>query len=123
MEVVDPGRYRVVDTPGIPDTDDFDTIMEYDEQDDSRKYLEDVTVDIGDMIAEGDKVVLRISATGTATAPFTHITTGVTVPAGKTITRRIITILTVNDGKVVEERTHEDRLGVLEQLDLAPSTQ
>ncbi|WFG47225.1 ester cyclase [Pseudonocardia alni] len=123
MEVVDPGHYRVVDTPGIPDTDDFDTIMRYDEQDDSRKYLQDVTVDIGDMIAEGDKVVLRMSATGTTTAPFTHITTGVTIPAGKTITRRIITILTVDDGKVVEERTHEDRLGVLEQLGLPPSIQ
>lgn len=121
MDVIEPGRYRVVDTPGLPDTDDFDTIMKYDEQDNARKSLRDVTVEIGDMIAEDDKVVVRLCATGTTTAPFTHITTGVTIPAGKTITRRIVTILTVDDGKVIEERTHEDRLGVLEQLGLAPS--
>jgi hypothetical protein len=73
------------------------------------------------MIAERDKVVVSARATGTTVAPFKHITTGVTIPADTTITRRVITILTVEDGKVVEERTHEDRLGVLEQLGLSPT--
>ncbi|GAB3740255.1 ester cyclase [Microlunatus parietis] len=121
MEVIEPGRYRVVDTPGIPDTDDFETIMKYDEQDNLGQYFEDVTVTVGDLIAEGDKVVVSVTATGTTTAPFRHLTTGVTIPAGKTITRRVVTILTVDDGKVVEERTHEDRLGILEQLGLVPT--
>jgi predicted ester cyclase len=122
MEVVDQERYRVVDTPGIPDTDDIETILKYDEQDNFAAYFRDLSGGVEDLIADGDKVVVRWRITGTCTTPFPHITTGVTIPAGKTITRRGISVLTVDNGKVVEERTHEDRLGVLEQLGFRAET-
>jgi predicted ester cyclase len=123
MEVVDHDRYRVFDTPGIPDTDDIDTILKYDEQGNMQPYFRDATANVEDLIADGDKVVVIWRVTGTTTAPFRHITTGVTIPPGRTITRRGLSVLTVEGGKVVEERTHEDRLGVLEQLGLSPAVE
>ncbi|MEU6715517.1 ester cyclase [Nonomuraea sp. NPDC046802] len=121
LEAMDRERYRVVDTPGIPDTDDLETIMRYDEQDDVRKLFRDLTVKV-ELIADGDKVVIPWCMTGTAVAAFKHVSLGVTIPAGTTITRRGITILTLDNDKVIEERTHEDRLGVLEQLGMSPAT-
>jgi ketosteroid isomerase-like protein len=66
-------------------------------------------------------VVVRWSATVTPNAPINVPLYDVPIPAGKTITRTGVSILTLRDGKVIEERTYEDRLGVMQQLGLVPS--
>lgn len=121
MEVVDLDRFRIVDTPGIPDTSDLEVIRQHDEQDNVAEFFTDIAVDVEEMIAEQNTVVVLWHMSGTTIAPYLHPTTGVTIPAGETITRRGITILRLENAKVIEERTHEDRLGVLEQLGWQPA--
>ena len=72
----------------------------------------DIRYEIADMIAEGDKVVLRL------VEPATH-TGGEWLgiaPSGKQITLRSTVILRIKDGKVVEEWDAYDMLGTMQQL-------
>jgi predicted ester cyclase len=67
---------------------------------------------IEDLIAEGDRVVARISAHGTHTGElFGH------APTGRVVTQTGITIYRILDGRIVE-RWSEHGLGVLDQLGL-----
>lgn len=64
-----------------------------------------------EVIAEGDKVVIRWSFSGT------HQGTLLNLPAsGKTVKWTGITIYRIIDRKVVEERGEEDFLGFLRQI-------
>jgi predicted ester cyclase len=77
----------------------------------------DVQVTIEDLIAEDDKVVARLLVTGTNTGPF----------AGQPATGRHVTfgsfrIYRLVDGKFVETWAMQDRLGLMEQLGLIPSS-
>ncbi|WP_188190420.1 ester cyclase [Nonomuraea sp. SYSU D8015] len=121
--VVDLGRMKVVDTPGMPDTYDVETLLQHGESDNPREFFENLSGGVQDMIAEENKVVVRWTMVGTAKKPFKHPLLDVTVPVGTTISRRGVSIFTLDGGKVIEERTYEDRLGVLEQLGLAPTLQ
>jgi predicted ester cyclase len=68
---------------------------------------------IEDLVAEGDRVVARISARGTHTGElFGH------APTGKVVTLTGITIYRLVDGQIVE-RWAEHGPGVLEQLGFA----
>ena len=66
---------------------------------------------IDDMLAEGDKVVVRWKGRGTHTGEFMEIP-----PTGKHVTVTGLSIIHVLDGKIIEEWTEMDNLGALQQL-------
>ena len=68
-------------------------------------------IDVEDMIAEGDKVVARVTASGTHQGEFMGI-----APTGNRVTITGIDILRITDGKVVEHWGKFDDLGMMQQL-------
>jgi steroid delta-isomerase-like uncharacterized protein len=68
-----------------------------------------------DMIAEGDKVVHRMSGTGTHQGAFLGIP-----PTGKRVTWSFIDIWRVANGKIVEHWVEADMMGMMQQLGLVP---
>lgn len=73
----------------------------------------DATAD--DVIAEGDKVAVRWSGRGTHEGDFMGI------PAsGKHVSFSGTTIYRIADGKIAEEWTHADYLGLLTQIGAVP---
>lgn len=71
---------------------------------------------IEEMIAEGDKVIVKQKLQGTHTGPFQHF-----VPTGKVITTDGIAIYELKDGKVISSQVNTDRLGFLQQLEALPT--
>ena len=73
----------------------------------------DMRFTIDDMIAEGDKVVVIW------TGDLTPIDSRTRLPMpGNTVTVAGISIYRVVDGRIVENRSADDLLGVLDQIDL-----
>ncbi len=70
---------------------------------------------IEDLIADGDKVVARWTARGTQTGEFQGIP-----PSGKFATSSGITIFRISDGRIVEEWSESDTLGLLQQVGAIP---
>lgn len=68
-----------------------------------------------DMIAEGDKVVHRMSGEGTHQGTFLGIS-----PTGMHITWSFIDIWRIVDGKLAEHWVEADMMGVMQQLGLVP---
>jgi predicted ester cyclase len=73
----------------------------------------DVHVTIEDLIAEGDKVVARLRASATNTGPFASQS-----PTGKKVQIHLIRIYRIAGGKITDTWAMQDRLGLMEQLDL-----
>jgi predicted ester cyclase len=73
-----------------------------------------ITVD--DQIAEGDKVATRWTGRGTQTGEIAGI-----APTGKEVTVMGLTISRLEGGRVVEEWTTWDTLGMLVQLGAVPA--
>jgi predicted ester cyclase len=71
-----------------------------------------------DLIAEGDKVVMRCTLTATHQGLFPGFLD--MPPTGKSICQRQIHILQVRDGKVAEHRVVRDDLTMMQQLGLIP---
>jgi predicted ester cyclase len=71
---------------------------------------------IEDMIAEGDRVVVRHTFRGTHQGDFMGI-----APTGKQVTMTEIEIFRVANGRAVENWTNSDDLGLLQQLGVVPS--
>ena len=70
---------------------------------------------IDDLLADGDKVIARWSATGTNTGPFNGM------PAsGKFARSSGITIFRIADGRIAEEWSESDMLGLLMQIGAMP---
>lgn len=69
-----------------------------------------------DLVAEGDKVVNRWTASGTHKGEFMGI-----APTGKQVTVAGIQICRIVAGKVVEDWTEVDMLGMMQQLGVIPS--
>ncbi len=67
------------------------------------------------MIAEGDKVSVRITIKGTQTGKYQNI-----APTGKSITASRFTIHRLENGKLAEGWTLSDRLGMYQQLGALP---
>lgn len=76
-----------------------------------RTAFPDLHLTLEDMIAEGDRVAVRVTATGTNAGSLM-----LTPPTGETIKIMVLTILRIDDGKIVEEWQVVDELGLLEQL-------
>jgi steroid delta-isomerase-like uncharacterized protein len=73
---------------------------------------------IEDIVADGDKVAVRIRLTGTNTGGLPFIG----VPAnGKPVDVQYISIYTLQDGKVTEHRAVMDIMGLMQQLGAIPS--
>jgi len=70
---------------------------------------------IEDMVAEGDKVWVRVKATGTHTGEW--ILFGVPLPAtGNKITMSMVFMFRIANGKLVEEDEVDDQLDFFKQL-------
>ncbi|MBI3782272.1 MAG: ester cyclase [Deltaproteobacteria bacterium] len=69
-----------------------------------------------EMVAEGDKVAVRLRITGTQKGPWGPIPS-----TGKKLDFEEMLILRIVDGKVVEQRGLVDNLNALRQLGLVPS--
>lgn len=76
---------------------------------------------IDDILAEGNKVAVRVTRHGTNTGPmagfpaFGRFETPVP-PTGKSVTGSEMYVFTVSDGKIVSFATEFDQIGVLRQL-------
>jgi predicted ester cyclase len=66
---------------------------------------------IEDVVAEGDKVMTRLSAYGTQTGELFGIP-----PTGKQISMTGIAIHRISNGKIVEHWSELDNLGLMQQL-------
>ena len=77
--------------------------------------LTDIHGTTEDMVAEGDKVVVRWTFGGTHKGEFMGI-----APTGKQVTITGISILRIVGGRIVEEWGEMDNLGLMEQLGVFP---
>lgn len=71
---------------------------------------------IEDMIAEGDKVVVRVTGRGTHTGELMGI-----APTGKQLMMTGIAIYRLEDEKIVERWAEHDLLSMMQQLGIIPS--
>ena len=76
-----------------------------------RSSFPDACIEIKDQFAVDDKVVTRWLLTGTHKGPLWG-----SAPTGKTVTYTGITIDRMQAGKIVEEWSETDLLGIMEQL-------
>ena len=71
--------------------------------------------EVEEIIAEGDKVVVHCTLTGTHEGEFMGIP-----PTGRSIEVTEIHVYRLEDGKAVEHRVGRDDLGAMRQLDVIP---
>jgi steroid delta-isomerase-like uncharacterized protein len=76
----------------------------------------DLNVTVEDVIAEGDKVVTRITFRGTHQGEVEEFGP----PTGRQIEVKGITISRIENGKIVEDWDSYDNLSILQQLRLIP---
>jgi steroid delta-isomerase-like uncharacterized protein len=81
-----------------------------------RTMLPDFTIEVEAIVAEGDMVVSRYTATATDTVGFMGHP-----PTGKSIRTPAIQMFRFADGKIVESWAARDDLGTLRQLGLMPA--
>lgn len=75
----------------------------------------DLTIEVGDLIAEGDTVAVRWTIRGTHQGTLLGI-----APTGKAISVSGISFLRIEGGKVVEDTGVGHMLGLLQQLGVVP---
>ena len=75
----------------------------------------DAKATVEDLLADGDKVIARVSFRGTQQAAFGSIN-----PRGKPITVMAINIFRIANGKMVEHWGLADRISALQQLGVVP---
>jgi steroid delta-isomerase-like uncharacterized protein len=111
-ELADPAltvRYPIMPQP-IQGKDAFKKVMLS-----FRRAFPDAVNRVEDVIAEGDKAVVRWTFTGTQAGNFMGL------PAtGKKVTWTGITIYTLSGGKVIAEYGEEDFFGFLHQIGFIP---
>ena len=76
----------------------------------------DITNTIDDIIAEGDRVVVRTTTSGTHKAEYRGIP-----PTGKTAVITEVGIYRISKGKIAEGWSLYDALGLMQQLGVIPS--
>lgn len=75
----------------------------------------DIQWTVDDLIAEGDRVVIRWSWVGTSRHAFRGVP-----PNGKTVTNQAIAIYQLKDGKITRAWLQADRVGFLQQIGVVP---
>jgi predicted ester cyclase len=85
------------------------------------RAFSEYSLSIDDLFAEGDRVVVRSTTHGTHTAPLISPSGDAIPPTGKRMAMSVISILRVEDGKIVEERAQADIMGGLQQLGIIPT--
>ncbi len=80
-----------------------------------RTAFPDLRLEVEDVIADGDRVWLRLRATGTHEGPFMGLP-----GSGRLIDITVIDIARVVDGRLVEHWGVADRFAVAQQIDLVP---
>jgi len=118
-------NWRVLDELMVPDCVDHYALPGEAEKPGREGYREaqinvtsafpDIKFTIEDMIAEGDKVAVRLTFSGTHRGEFLGIK-----PTGKRITVTEISIWRIVNGKFVEEWGFSDRVGAFQQLGVIP---
>ena len=86
-----------------------------------RSGFPDINIYIEDEIAEGDKVVISWSISGTHQGTLQGGNLKGIPPTGKNVKWTGITIYKITDGKVIEEKGEEDTYGLMQQLGAIPS--
>jgi steroid delta-isomerase-like uncharacterized protein len=81
-----------------------------------RSAFPDFKATLDDVVAEGDRVVLRMTWTGTHKGQFMGIP-----PTGKSISFEVIDIIRVAGGKFVEHWGQMDNTGLMPQLGAVPA--
>jgi steroid delta-isomerase-like uncharacterized protein len=76
----------------------------------------DMQVTVEDALAERDRVVRRVSWTGTHLGPFLSI-----APTGRWVRAEGTVIMRIADGKIAEEWEVSNLLGLLQQIGAVPS--
>jgi steroid delta-isomerase-like uncharacterized protein len=122
-EVMDQGRLEVVDQIFASSFVDHDADNSSHDLAGAKRFFvmarsafPDASTKVEDMIAEGDRVVARLTITGTHRGEFMGAS-----PTGRQVTFSCIDIVRCADGKIVEHWSQFDRLGLLQQLGLAPA--
>lgn len=82
----------------------------------TRAIFPDASFTIDDLVANGDRVALRWTMTGTHEGPAYGIE-----PTGERVTMSAIEIDRFEDGTLIETWTQSDQLGLLEQLGAVPA--
>lgn len=82
----------------------------------ARAGFPDIRITIEDMVVDGDKVVARMTVTGTQTGEFMGVP-----PSGKSVHVAAIGISRIVDGKSVEYWETFDALGLMQQIGAIPS--
>ena len=77
--------------------------------------LSDVSLTIGDIVAEGDKVVILEIATGIHTGKMMNVE-----PTGKTLTDTRFGIFRIENGKIAEGWGLNNLLGMFQQMGVTP---
>jgi predicted ester cyclase len=70
-----------------------------------------------DMVAEGDKVAVRLNVTGTHKGELQGIP-----PTGKQVSFNATDFITFTDGKVAEEWVNADTMGLMQQIGAIPTS-
>jgi steroid delta-isomerase-like uncharacterized protein len=78
----------------------------------------DMHISVHDALQDGDKVVRRVSFSGTHQGAFLGV-----APTGRSIQVDGLLILRIEGGRILEEWNTENLLGLLEQLGAVPSFQ
>lgn len=78
----------------------------------------DIHADIEDVIAQGDRVVARMTWRGTQTGPFMGMP-----PTGKRASWQVLDIVRVANGQIVEHWGQMDVLNLMQQLGVQPAAE
>ena len=76
----------------------------------------DMKLDLEDLVAEGEKVLVRLVIRATHTGPF-----GEMAPTGKPISVPVLDLFQIRDGVLIEHWAQLDNLGMLKQLGALPA--
>ena len=98
--------------PGMPTTgpDAYEAVFGA-----SHRAFSDFHMMVHDMVAEGDKVAIRMTISGTHDGEFMGMP-----PTGKKISIGAVELFEVKDGKITGRWGTPDRATLMEQLGLAP---
>jgi steroid delta-isomerase-like uncharacterized protein len=83
-----------------------------------RSAFPDLHQEIEDMVAEGDKVAVRVTMTATHRGPFLGV-----APTDRRVRYEGMDFFRFREGKMVEHWTATDDLGLMQQLGVVPSSE